>query len=342
MQYKTISKTHHQTSSTMQTAVQVIDAQGQELQARTQPAEYDALLDAFIAQYSAKENSRRTYRRSLRQFFAWVQTTGRDLKTLTKADILAYADYLLPADEDAPNAKSSLTAASYLTAVKLFYKFLADALAYPNVANGVKLPKRGRRYHKEALTEAQAADLVKEVADNATPRDAAIVNLLIRNGLRTIEVCRANVGDLQNRAGRTILYVKGKGRDDKADFVILGDKCKTAITTYLATRGRSLNAREPLFTGTSYNNPGGRLTTRTINGIAKTHLKAIGLDSKEYTAHSLRHTMATLLLEATDDLNAVQEACRHRSSDTTKLYAYHREDRRRLEAAKETRLDNIF
>ena len=52
--------------------------------------------------------------------------------------------------------------------------------------------------------------------------------------------------------------------------------------------------------------------------------------------------MATLLLEATDDLEAVQEACRHRSSDTTKIYAYHREDRRRLKAARETMLDTIF
>ena len=324
----------------MQTAVQEIEAQGQALQARTTPEEYAALLEAWTAQISAKENSRRTYRRSLRQFFNWVQATGRDLKTMQKADILAYADYLLPEDEDAQD-KSSLTAASYLTAVKLFYKFAADALAYPNIAAGVKLPKRGRRFQKEALEANEAAALVQEVAEHATPRDAAIVNLLVRNGLRTIEVCRANVGDIQTKAGRTILALRGKGRDDKNDFVILGDKCKAALTTYLATRPTA-KSKDPLFTGTSYNNPGGRLTTRTITGIAKTHLKAIGLDSKQYTAHSLRHTMATLLLEATDDLNAVQEACRHRSIDTTKIYAYHREDRRRLEAAKETRLDNIF
>lgn len=325
----------------MQTAVQVIDAQAQALQARTTPEDYAALLEAWTAQISASPNSRRTYRRSLRQYFNWLQDTGRDLKTLTKADILAYADHLLPEDEDDPQAKSSLTAASYLTAVKLFYKFAADALAYPNIAAGVKLPKRGRRFQKEALTGEQAATLVLEVAEHATPRDAAIVNLLVRNGLRTIEVCRANVGDLQTKAGRNVLYLKGKGRTDKDDFVILGDKCKAALTAYLATRPAA-KSKDPLFIGTSYNNPGGRLTTRTITGIAKTHLKAIGLDSKQYTAHSLRHTMATLLLEATDDLNAVQEACRHRSSDTTKIYAYHREDRRRLEAAKETRLDNIF
>ena len=316
-------------------------AQGQALQARTTQEEYDGLLDAFISQYSAKESSRRTYRRSLRQYFTWLQATGRDLKTLSKADILAYASYLLPEDEDAQD-KSSLTAASYLTAVKLFYKFVADALAYPNIAAGVKLPKRGHRFEKEALEADEAAALVKEVAENATPRDAAIINLLIRNGLRTIEVCRANVGDLQTKGGRTILALKGKGRDDRNDFVILGDKCREAVEAYLATRGRNLTAREPLFTATSYNNPGGRLTTRTITGIAKTHLKAIGLDSRKYTAHSLRHTMATLLLEATDDLEAVQEACRHRSSDTTKIYAYHREDRRRLKAARETMLDTIF
>lgn len=326
----------------IQAQIQAVEAQGQALQARTTPEEYATLLAAYVNQIPVKPDSRRTYGRSLKQYFNWLQATGRDLKALTKADVLAYADYLLPEDEDDPQAKSALTAASYLTAVKLFYKFAADALAYPNIAAGVKLPRRGRRFQKEALTEEQAAALIKEVEANATPRDAAIVNLLVRNGLRTIEVCTANVGDLQTKAGRNVLFVKGKGRNDKADFVILGDKCKAAITSYLATRGHNLNAREPLFTGSSYNNPGGRLTTRTINGIAKKYLKAIGLDDKAYTAHSLRHTMATLLLEATDDLEAVQEACRHRSSDTTKIYAYHREDRRRLAAAKEVILDNIF
>lgn len=300
------------------------------------------IVDAFIEQYPSRPSSRYTYRHNLYQFVAWVYNTGRNLDTLTKADIVAYVDYMLPADEDDTNAKSALTASSYLTAVKLFYKWAAESLAYPNIAGSVKLPRRVKKFRKEALTAKEAQALLAEVEATATTRDQAIVNLLMRNALRTIEVCRANVEDLQTKAGRTILLIKGKGHNEKDTPLIISPKCKEVLTAYLATRPAA-KGKEPLFTGTSYNNPGGRLTTRTINGLVKQHLRAIGLDDPAYTAHSLRHTCACLLLDETNgDYAAVQGVLRHSSIDTTRIYTYHIEERRRLEAAPELLLDHVF
>ena len=301
----------------------------------------DQVVEAFINQQPGKDSTRYTYRRSLNQFFNWVYSTGRNLQTLCKADIVAYLAYMLPADEDATNAKSALTASSYLTAVKLFYKWAADNLAYPNIAANVPLPRRAKKFRKEALTNEEAASLLGEAGSTASTRDYAIITLLLRNGLRTIEVARANVEDLQTKAGRTILLLKGKGHNEKDDFTIISPKCKAALTAYLETRPGA-KGREPLFTCTSNNNQGGRLTTRTISGLVKAHLRAIGIDNRAYTAHSLRHTCACSLLDATGDLDQVRATLRHTSENTTRIYTYHTEERRRLAVAPELSLDNVF
>lgn len=302
----------------------------------------DELVQAWAAQLDCAESSRSLYQRALRQYFAWIQRTQRILSCMSKADIIAYKEGLLNGNATADGkAKSTLTAASYLTAVKLFYKWMhATNGLLTDITDGVKLPKRQNKFEREPLTNTQAQELTTEVAA-ASLRDAAIINLLIRTGMRTIEVCRANIEDMQLMAGQVVLYVQGKGHAGKDNFVILTDKCRAAIAEYLATRPNAAPT-EPLFTCDSNNNKGGRLTTRTISGIAKQHLQAIGLDSRAYTAHSLRHTFGTRLLKETNDFNLVQLSLRHASPATTQKYTYHIDAERRIEAAQKHSIDNLY
>jgi len=302
----------------------------------------DEAITLFLAQLDCMESSRKVYGRGLKQFFAWTQRTGKALNTLQRADVLQYRDGLLngSAMEDG-EARSSLTAASYLTALKLFYEWLESNKVCPNITAGIKLPKRAKKFEREPLTNTQAHALIEQTAETANLRDTAIINLLLRCGLRTIEVARADIRDIKEKGGSVVLYVQGKGHTAKDNFVILSDKCSAAIKAYLETR-QNPAGNEPLFTCSSNNNKGGRMTTRTISGIAKTHLKGIGLNSRSYTAHSLRHTAACSLLEATDSLQLVQMTLRHANPATTQLYTYHIDERRRLQAAAEKQLDNLF
>ena len=296
------------------------------------------VIDMFAAQADCKESSRRTYRRNIKTFFAWVDETGRRVEALTRADIIAFKQSLIP---EYGADKSTLTAAAYLTAVKLFYKWAEGVKLYPNIANGVKLPKRYNRFEKEPLTAAQAKRLVSEVSAGESLRDEAIINIMLRCGLRCSEVVRANIEDLQQTAGRTILNIKGKGRDSKDSFVIISDKCAASLRAYLATR-KDETPKAPLFVCNSNRNEGGRLTTRSVSRIAKEHLKAIGLDGRAYTAHSLRHSTACLLLGAGVPQDMVQKTLRHANPATTQAYTYHLDKQRRLEMAVETKLDDII
>ena len=307
----------------------------------------DAVVDMFLAQYDAEDSSIALYRRALRQFFAWVRRTGRTTQTLTQADIVAYKKGMLTGDADGTR-KSPLTAASYLNAVKLFYAWVHNYDgSIPNITAGVDLPKRAKKFERKPLTEAKAAELLTEASATAPARDRAIINLLLKCGLRTIEVVRADIKDVQRIGDDMVLYVQGKGQQSKNNFVPLSADTYNAIAAYLNTRPTA-TPDEPLFTCTGNRNKGGRLTTRTISGIARTHLDAIGLThsygerNSAYTAHSLRHTYGCAILKATDDYHITQLLLRHASPATTQQYVYHLDEERRLRAAKLYNIDNIY
>ena len=130
-------------------------------------------------------------------------------------------------------------------------------------------------------------------------------------------------------------------RDEKDNFVILTDKSYQPIAEYLKTR-KGVSSSDPLFTSTSNNSKGGRLTTRTISQIAKEGLRAIGLDERAFTAHSLRHTTAVNILRAGGSLETAQFTLRHANPATTQIYTATLEEERRLENSGEALLDSIY
>ena len=291
----------------------------------------DKAVEAFLSECDIRANSKNVYRRGLLYFFRWVESTGRVISELTRADIITFKDSLLA-------THSNLSVAGYLVALRRFYEWCEGNKLYPNIAKGIKSPKRKNAYLKEHLRENQIHDLLKHYEGNL--RDFAIVNLLLRTGLRTIEVVRANIEDITFKGGQRILRVWGKGRDDKDTFVVLTDKAYAPIRTYLDTR-KSATLKEPLFISTSNRNLCGRLTTRTISKICKDGLCAIGLDAHEYTAHSLRHTTAVMLLK-NGSLADVQSVLRHASPATSQIYTKSIEEELRLNNPSEMKLDGIF
>lgn len=292
------------------------------------------LLDSFIASQDVKESSRGLYRRTLRQYFKWVEKSEYNLSEITRAELLEYKADLLE------GGMSSLSVGSYLTAVRRFYEWTEAHKHYPNVARGIKSPKRKQQFRKQALTPKQGQDLLSFYRQKAK-RDYAIVNLLLRTGLRTIEIVRANVEDITYKGNRRVLLVHGKGRDEKDSFVILTDKAYQPIADYLQERGATRQG-EPLFISTSNNSKGQRLTTRTISWVAKEGLKAIGLEGKEFTAHSLRHTTAVNILRAGGRIEDAQGVLRHTSPATTQIYTATIKEELRLQNAPEELLDSVF
>ncbi|MDB5250652.1 MAG: Tyrosine recombinase XerD [Segetibacter sp.] len=301
------------------------------------------LVHLFLQNQDVKENSRQVYKRTLNIFLSWISKKGYELSTVSRVDILHYKECMLA------SGMSSLTVGSYITSVRRFYEWLEANKMYPNVAKGVKSPKRKQQFRKQALTQSQGQALLNDAQEKALTaflkekglRDYAIVNLLIRTGLRTVELIRANIEDVTYKGGKRVLLVHGKGRDEKDNFVVLTDKAFLPIEAYLTTRTKAKDS-EPLFISTGNKSKGKRLVTRTISRIAKEGLKAIGLNNKSYTAHSLRHTTAVNILRAGGTLEAAQHVLRHSSPATTQIYTYTIKEELRLKNSAEELLDKIL
>jgi integrase/recombinase XerD len=277
----------------------------------------DGLLAEFLASQDVKESSRQLYKRTLRPFFLYLKENRIGLKEVSRADILRYKDGLLA------SAMSPLTVGSYLTVVRKFFGWAEALKYYPNVAKGIKTPTRKQQYRKQALTADQGKKLLHYFQEQSL-RDYALVNLMICTGLRCIEVARAKIEDItlksqEGSEAQRVLLVQGKGRLEKDSFVILSEAVYQPIKTYLDTR-LNAKAKEPLFSSTSNKNKGGSLTTRTISKIAKGGLCAIGLDDRAFTAHSLRHSTASILIKNGATAEEVKDVLRHASTAITQIY----------------------
>jgi integrase/recombinase XerD len=288
------------------------------------------LVDRFIAAQDVKPSSRALYRRTLTQYLNWTSLRSLNLKDITRAEIIQYKDALLE------RGMSSLSVGSYLTVVRKFYEWTEGVKLYPNVAKGIKTPKRKQVFKKLPLSPEQTTRLLSYFQDRQAEglRDFTIINLLLRTGLRTIEAVTANIEDITFKQSKRVILVQGKGEVEKNNFVILTEKAYEPIRAYLATRPQA-KASEPLFTSASNNSQGLRLTTRTISKIAKEGLKAIGLDSKHLTAHSLRHTLAVSILRAGGSLTDAQGVLRHANPATTQIYTHSINEEMRIKNAPE-------
>lgn len=275
----------------------------------------EELYTRWTAYIDASDKTIQTYTRDLRRMFRYFAEHG--IRQPQREDIISYRESL-----KAEGLKPT-TVQNYITAARLFFQWTEQERIYPNVAERVKGAKLSREHKKDYLTSKQVKNVLSGI-DRSSPtglRDYAILALTITGGLRTIEVSRADIGDLRTLGDDTVLYIQGKGREEKAEYVRVSPPVEKAIRDYLRTR-KDTDASAPLFSSTSNNSRGGRLSTRTISGICKGSMVEAGYNSERLTAHSLRHTAVTLSLLADKKLEEVQQFARHKNIATTLIYAH--------------------
>lgn len=299
-----------------------------------QQAQLDQLIDHFLESLDISSNSKKTYKRQLKQFVCWLDRSAYQLSEITREDLLKYKEELLQSN------KSARTVSGYLTPVRSLFEWLESKKIYPNVAKGIKGAKRPRGYAKDTLSKDQLKQVLKLIDRSYIEglRDYALFNLMARTGLRTIEVSRAELQDIRFNSGKRVLWVQGKGRDSKDEFVVLTNKAYEPIREYLLARSanQDLTENEPLFCSHSDRSQGSALATRSIRYLIKKALRQADLDEKRLTAHSLRHTAITIAIEGGASMYQAQAMARHSSIKTTEIYFH---DQKRLSTAAEDLID---
>jgi len=146
-------------------------------------------------------------------------------------------------------------------------------------------------------------------------RDYAILLLLARLGLRAGEIVKLRLEDMDCENAR--ITVCGKG-GNLAQLPLPADVAK-AIVRYLR-HDRPRCACRRLFIR-DYAPVGGFGRSTSIAKIVRCALARAGVVSARKGAHLLRHSLATEMLRKGASLDEIGEVLRHRSSDTTAIYA---------------------
>lgn len=301
-------------------------------------------IEKWLANASGNSNTRDAYLGGLMALLAHMERSGLRFEGMQRGDLLRFKTELLDAGHE-PS-----TVSLYLAGIRSFFRFAEDQSWYDDVAAGVKGEKHRRAHKRDTLTRDQAKALLRSIKGDETLqglRDYAMVNLMLRTGLRDIEVSRAQLADLNPEApgtDRAILKIQGKGRTEKDDFVVLEEAVMEPIRAYLTARRKvqgldSDDDDAPLFSSLSRRNRGEALTPRSISRIVKGRLDAVGLTGPYFTAHSLRHTAVTFSLLAGASVQEAQAMARHADISTTLIYAH---NVNRLKNAAETKVSDYL
>jgi integrase/recombinase XerC/integrase/recombinase XerD len=274
----------------------------------------DELIKGFIDSLNRRETTKETYRKALREYSKWLGGTSPSV--LTSNDIQRYKDYILSKE------LSSTSMSSYLTAVRRFYDYLVSTgRVGDNPARKVKGAPRLRRHLTDPITRGDVARLINAV-DTSTPlgrRDEAILNLMVRAGLSEIEIVRLNLGDLKSKGGSKVIYVQGKSKDSKDEYVTLTHPLEESLMRYIEERGESA-PDEPLFWGVGNRAVRERISTRGLRARINHYFESAGIKKKGITPASLRHTAAMLAIEEGATVSEIQRMLRLRTTESALQY----------------------
>lgn len=257
------------------------------------------------------------------------------------------------------------TIAQYLRTVCQFFRWTAANGFYPDIAANIHAPKLKNDIHrKDALTvkdvqtiessitqisqkrEQAAHDAHKDTAGRIQrsteqgKRLYAIYLLAVNAGLRTIEISRANVKDLETKGGQSWLYIWGKGHSEPDQKKPIAPEVADAVKEYLQSRTDRATGTSPLFVATGNRSGGKRIAATTISKMLKQAMQQAGFNSPRITAHSLRHTAGTAVQELTGNLYITQTYMRHSNPATTEIYLHNETEQQ--EAGIAQQLYNLY
>lgn len=241
----------------------------------------------------------KAYANILAQFTDWLTMPLNDV---TRKEIGSYVDHLMR------RRLSPKSMTCHLQTIRLFFDYLITeedvTMANPITKVSIRLPKPLPRH----LKDDQVGKFLAVITD---PRDRAMFILMLRCGLRVEEVSRLTLDAIELSRNR-LFVANGKGRKDRVVYV--SEDAGTALKAYLRLRPSKarhvfLVQKGPL-TG----------TVLSVRGIQK-RIEYYARESKvKVSCHSLRHTMATQLLNADADLSTIQDLLGHTHITTTQRY----------------------
>jgi integrase/recombinase XerD len=259
------------------------------------------LLQQLADYLSAKFYSPRTvrnYMAEMRYLFGFYNDVSPS--SLVQADIVNYINYI-KREHQVGRDKCRMTA----QACSFFYK---NILPTPYVVPNALYPRKEFRL-PDILSEEQIAHLYGSITN---PKHKAIIGMFYGTGLRLSELRFLKMTEIDSKNFQ-IKVIAGKGNKDR--FTIF----PKAILEDLRAHYKRDRPKVYLFEGQK---PGVPMNDRSIQHAIRQCMKNAGLEQFGFSAHSLRHSFATHLLDQGNDIHTIKVLLGHSKIETTMIYLH--------------------
>lgn len=270
------------------------------------------------------KGTREAYRHALRRFFDWYRR--QDDRQGARFDRRSIQSHLAAQETQLLSASTRNAALAALKKLskELYYQKRLDFETWQGIKDlaGEK-PHTGRAANW--LTAAQLNQLMA-LPDCSTLhglRDRALLATVAGCGLRRAELCNLTIVAIEQRSGRWVFVVKGKG--GKTRMVPIPPGVKVVVDAWLDQRRMfsedgGINSAAWLFVPVYLTETlkDRRLNEQTIYDVVRTYAERLGVP--RLAPHDLRRTYAKLTREAGADLDQIQFSMGHDSVSTTQKY----------------------
>ena len=263
-------------------------------------------LQQMHAVLTAKHYSPRTIRNYTQEMrFLFAHYYDLHPASIVSKDIIAYINYIVK-EHEVGREKCHQVAQS----CSFFFKYV---LPSPFVIPSQFYPRKENK-----LPQVFSIDQVKQLIGVITNlKHRVIVSLFYGTGLRMNELVNLKIADIDSKAYQ--VKVTGKGRKDR--FTILPKQLLDDLRKYYLQH----KPQTYLFEGQTKGKP---MHPRSIQHFVQCYVTKIGLGGKDYSAHTLRHSFATHLLDAGTDIHTIKELLGHSSISTTMVYLHLQQSKR--------------
>ena len=186
--------------------------------------------------------------------------------------------------------------------------FFRHVLKMPYVILTIIYPRQSSK-----LPPVMSAAEIKTLIDGVhNVKHRTVIILLYSTGMRLSEISALKMVDIDSKNMR-IKVVQGKGAKDR--FTILSEQVLLELRAYYLI----YKPKEYLFNGQK---PGQPLSVRMIQHLVQKSMIELGMSSKHYTVHTIRHSFATHLVDNGTSLHTVKELLGHKNLQTTMRYLH--------------------
>ena len=255
----------------------------------------------------------------LKEFFSFLEDIGiYELRNITGLEIEHFYEYL----ENRSSMRTGKPLKSkgvydIMRCVQMYLAYLLDlGKIKTNPASHLKFSYPDEDVKRKIFTREEIKKLYKVTK---TKQERAILHISYGCGLRVNEISQLNKEDL--RLTENLIIVQ-KGKNNKRRLVPINDKIKTELEFFLSSeitneKAVFLNSKGRRTQEWTFNSTLKKLIKRTSFGkqLTPEELNKIGI-------HSLRHSIATHLLENGMKLEQVQQFLGHSHIESTEIYTH--------------------